>query len=259
MRLAHLNRVQSPIINRARQDLAWQFPEVALVKSKRSVTGDVPLLWGWLANERPSKRYEKLYASTVGEGITDTVRYHAKRLCDLQREEEVIELELRTMLADSAFSGYREVFARFEFGDRISAVLLSQIYPLESYLNAEGKPDVKIARGRKSGKPKKRYLSLSLFQKELGVAPQNESSGDSKKSKVVGGSDLCRTSLWIWVFMRIESKPNRLKNEIGELLGRELDQGKANGRPVRLLRTNICAKAARLLFKELVKKLGQDL
>jgi len=29
LRLAHLNRVQSPIINRARQDLAWQFPEVA--------------------------------------------------------------------------------------------------------------------------------------------------------------------------------------------------------------------------------------
>jgi transposase len=31
LRLSHLNRVQSPIINRARQDLAWQFPEAALV------------------------------------------------------------------------------------------------------------------------------------------------------------------------------------------------------------------------------------
>lgn len=29
LRLAHLNRVQSPILNRLRQDLAWQFPEVA--------------------------------------------------------------------------------------------------------------------------------------------------------------------------------------------------------------------------------------
>jgi transposase len=36
LRLAHLNRVQSPIIIRLRQDLAWQFPEVALVKSVRS-------------------------------------------------------------------------------------------------------------------------------------------------------------------------------------------------------------------------------
>ena len=34
LRLAHLNRVQSPIINRARQDLAWQFPEAALIRSR---------------------------------------------------------------------------------------------------------------------------------------------------------------------------------------------------------------------------------
>jgi len=33
LRLAHLNRVQSPIINRARQELAWQFPEAALIRS----------------------------------------------------------------------------------------------------------------------------------------------------------------------------------------------------------------------------------
>jgi transposase len=52
LRLAHLNRVQSPIINRLRQDLAWQFPEVAHVNSRRAIDGDVPLLWGWLCGER---------------------------------------------------------------------------------------------------------------------------------------------------------------------------------------------------------------
>ncbi len=49
LRLAHLNRVQSPIINRLRQDLAWQFPEVALVRSRRC-SEKVPLLWGWLVS-----------------------------------------------------------------------------------------------------------------------------------------------------------------------------------------------------------------
>jgi hypothetical protein len=58
LRLAHLNRVQSPIINRLRQDLAWQFPEVAHINSKRGANGEVPLLWGWLCGERQSKRYE---------------------------------------------------------------------------------------------------------------------------------------------------------------------------------------------------------
>ena len=255
LRLAHLNRVQSPIINRLRQDLAWQFPEVALVRSRHSVNGEVPLLWGWLASERSSKRYDRLLAETVGEGIKPTVRYHAKRLCDLQKEERVIEQELRQLLAEPQFIKYHQVFARFGFGDRISAILLSQIYPLENYFGSDGKPEVKIRPGRKSGKPTKRHLSLRRFQKALGVAPSLESSGDSHKTKVVGGSDLCRMALWQWVFTRIEPSRNRLKNQIGEVLGNELDQEKAKGRPIKLVRSRICAKAARLLFKELVKEL----
>lgn len=253
LRLAHLNRVQSPIVNRLRQDLAWQFPEIAAVNSQRSPTSDIPLLWGWLAEERASSRYDKLYAETVGLGLTRTVRYHAKRLCELQREEGIIEVELRSLLADPQFFKYRQVFARFGFGERISALLLSQIFPFENYLGADGKPDIKIRTGRKSGKPTKRHLSRRRFEKALGVAPSLESSGDAHRAKVVGGSDLCRIALWQWVFTRIEPKRSRLKNDIGELLGQEIDLEKANGRPIKLVRSRICAKAARLLFKELVK------
>lgn len=258
LRLAHLNRVQSPIVNRLRQDLAWQFPEVALVKSRYGSADQVPLLWGWLAGERTSSRYDRLYAATVGEGIKPTVEYHAKRLCDLQREERVIEKELRELLALPMFSRYHACFARFGFGDRVVALLLSQIYPFENYLDADGKPEVIIRTGRKSGKPTKRHMSLRRFQKALGLAPNQESSGDRHKSKVVGGSDLCRQALWQWVFTRIEPRRSRLKNEIGELLGDELDQEKAKGRPVKLVRSRICAKAARLLFKELVNNLSND-
>lgn len=258
LRLAHLNRVQSPVINRLRQDLAWQFPEVALVRSKCSDNGDVPLLWGWLAGERSSSRYDKLYAQTMGEGIKPTVQFHAQRLCSLQREERMIELELRQMLAEPQFIKYHQVFSHFGFGDRVSALLLSQIYPFENYLDANGKPIVKIRPGRKSGKPTKRYLSQRRFQKALGVAPSQDSSGDSKKIKISGGSDICRQALWQWVFTRIEPKHSRLKNEIGQLLGEELEAEKASGKPVKLVRSRICAKAARLLFKELVKALNHD-
>ena len=257
LRLAHLNRVQSPIMNRARQDLAWQFPEVALVKSRRGELGEAPLLWGWLAGIRKSTRYDRLYSQTVGLGITDTVREHAKRICDLQREEHTIEAELRELLADSRFEHYRTVFKRFGFGDRLSAVIISQIYPIEGFLNAEGKPEVKIRQGRNSKKPTKRHLSLRRFQKALGAAPSMEASGDSRKSKVVGGSDLCRKSLWQWVFTRIEPKRSRLKNDIGKTLGEQLDTEKAAGRPVKLVRNRVAAKGARLLFRELVKCLNQ--
>lgn len=252
LRLAHLNRVQSPIINRLRQDLAWQFPEVALVRSRRGANGEMPLLWAWLGGERTSKRYDYLYQNTVGLGITSSVVRHAQRLCNLQAEEQAIEEELTEMLALPMFQLYREVFHLFGLGSRLQAILISQIYPLENYLGDDGKPIVRIRKGRVSGKPTKRHLSLRRFQKALGMAPSQASSGDSKKSKVVGGSDLCRKALWQWVFTRIEPQRSRLKNEIGVALGEQLDSEKSAGRPVRLVRSRIAVKATKLLFKHLV-------
>ena len=50
LRLAHLNRCQSPVVNRLRQDLAWQFPEIAKVRFTRN--GDrLSLALRWLAGE----------------------------------------------------------------------------------------------------------------------------------------------------------------------------------------------------------------
>lgn len=254
LRLSHLNRVQSPVINRARQDLAWQFPEAALVRSVRS--GEkVPLLWGWLCGQRQSVKYDLILERSIGLGITDEVRRHAGRICDLQREEMTIEFELSKLVAESQFLPYRKVFARFGFGRRVEALLLSQIYPLENYLDADGKPDIKIRIGRRSGKPTKRHLSLRRFCKALGYAPSQESSGDLQKSKVSGGSDLCRRALWQWIFTRIEPQRARLANDIGDRLGEIMDTEKASGRPVRLVRSRVAAKAVKLLFKELVREL----
>jgi transposase len=254
LRLSHLNRVQSPIINRARQDLAWQFPEVALVRSVRS--GEkVPLLWGWLCGQRLSAKYDRLYEESIGLGIDEGVRLHAARICDIQLEEMTVEFQLSKLVSESQFLPYRKVFARFGFGRRVEALLLSQIYPFENYLAADGKPDVKIRNGRLSHKPTKRHLSQRRFCKALGYAPSQESSGDINKSRVSGGSDLCRVALWQWVFTRIEPQRTRLNNEIGARLGEIMDVEKLSGRPVRLVRSRVAAKAVKLLFKELVREL----
>ena len=257
LRLAHLNRVQSPIINRLRQDLAWQFPELAHIKSRRAINGNVPLLWGWLCGERKSKKYDALCDRSIGLGISQTVKHHARRICDLQKEEHSIEMELQQLLIDPKFTAYRKVFKSFGFGLRLESIILSQIYPISAYFGADGKPEVRIRKGRKSGKPTKRYLSLRRFQKSLGLAPSLEASGDKSKIKIVGGSDLCRIAFWQWVFTRIEVKRCRLDNEIGETLGSQLDLEKAAGRSVRLVRSRISAKAAKLLFRELVKGLNK--
>ena len=163
LRLAHLNRVQSPIINRLRQDLAWQFPEIAHINSRRAANGEVPLLWGWLCGERKSKKYDALCVSSIVLCITSTVRHHARRLCDLQREEHSIEMELHELLTDSKFTAYRKVFKSFGFGLRLEAIILSQIYPLENYFGADGKPEVRIRSLSKVGETHKTLPLATAF------------------------------------------------------------------------------------------------
>ncbi len=249
LRLAHLARVQSPIINRIRQDLAWQFPEIAASHSK--------LIWGWLCDKTKSKRLDAAYKVTAGLGLTDSVRLHTERIYQIHAEEEAIEVELLGYLNDSQFDKYRTVFKQFGFGDRIQAILLSQIYPLDNYLE-DGKPIVKIRKGRKSGKPTKRYLSLRRFMKALGMAPTENSSGDKTSKGVVGGSDLCRRSLWQWVFTSVEPFRCRGQNPILKELGAALDEFKVNGKPIKLARMNVAAKAVRMLFKQLLITLYDD-
>jgi len=76
-----------------------------------------------------------------------------------------------------------------------------------------------------------------------------------QKSKVSGGSDLCRKALWQWIFTRIEPQRCRLANDIGSRPGEIMDEEKLSGRPVRLVRSRVAAKAVKLLFKELVREL----
>lgn len=248
LRLFHLNRVQSPIINRIRQDLAWQFPEVA------NIGLDATLFWGWLAEERKAKKYDNLYAQTVGLGLQPETRNSARAICELQRRERVLELQMRACMKDLRFTQYRKVFASFGFGERVEALILSQIYPLENYL-LDGKPEVRIRKGKNSGQPTKRHLSRRRFQKALGVAPTREDSGDKHSSKKAG-SQLCRMALWQWLFTRIEPQRNRVKSHLGKTLGELLDAEKKT-RPVKLARSRVCSKAAAILFRELVKELSQ--
>lgn len=254
LRLHHLNRVQNPIVNRLRQDLAWQFPEVALSQSPRSRSGNVPLLWGWLAGERTSKKYDYKYLNSVGLGLTQTVKRHAQRICDLQREEYAIEDEMQEILANTKYIAYINAFNEFGFGMRTQALILSQIYPLTNFLNADGTPMVEFHKSRNNPKKQsKRRLSERRFQKVLGLAPTEESSGDKKKQKVVG-SALCRKAIWLWVFTKVEPAKYRT-NKITQKLGAILDKEKAGGRPVKLVRSRVSVRACKMLFNILVKQI----
>ena len=245
--------MQSPILNRLRQDLAWQFPEAAFVKSVRGKLGQPPLLWAWIAGIRESKRYDKLYQESIGLGLEQSTRDRSAIICNLQNQEYQIELELRSLFKSKCFHPYFQVFDSFNFGFRLSAILIAYVYPVEQFL-VNGKPEVKIHKGRTSGKPTKRYLSLRRFQKTLGLAPSLEASGDKKGIKTNNGSKLCRKAMWQWVFSALEPKKKRLGTPPTQQLCDYLDTEKANGKPVKLIPSRVAAKAVKLLFKELVHK-----
>ena len=127
---------------------------------------------GWPEKDQAKRKYDRLYVESIGLGIQDSVRQHAARLCSLQGEFMAIEQELYKLLAVQQFTRYGKVFARFGFGQRIDALFLSQIYPLQNYL-ANGEPEIKICNERRSGKATKRYLSWRRFMKALGCAPSH--------------------------------------------------------------------------------------
>lgn len=249
LRLAHLTRIKSPIINRLRQDLAWQFPEIANRDARRYNTS-APLMLRWIAGRSPSGKYNLLYATTIGSGLNDSSRFAASQLCDLFDHESQLEAELTELTRSPEFNPYWPIFDRFGFGLRTGSILLSEIYPFEDYLGADGNPIIVIRKGKHSGKPTRRYMSLRRFKKALGVAPVRKWSGRQVSTTHKSGSALCRKALWRWVFCRIEVARARPENEIGSELGRRRDEYKVAKMPSQKLRSKISAKAVEMLFYE---------
>jgi hypothetical protein len=60
------------------------------------------------------------------------------------------------------------------------------------------------------------------------------------------------------VFTRIEPFKNRGQNPILKELGAALDEFKVNGKPIKLTRMNVAAKAVRMLFNQLLITLYED-
>jgi Transposase IS116/IS110/IS902 family len=210
LQLQSINRIQSAPINRIRQQLAKEFPEAALSESKPGDDGIVPL-WAWLAGrerntQRKSSYYDRLYAKSIapkyGVGISDFTRTLASLICDLRDWENKIVAEILQLLNAPEFMAYRKVMTQFGIGDRQQALFISQIFPIT------------------------KFESLGRFKRRLGMAKDEESSGDKEAYKT-GGSKFCRSQLYLWVLNRIAPQRARPQNDIGQKLGDFYDQRKS--------------------------------
>ncbi|MEA5472143.1 IS110 family transposase [Spirulina sp. 06S082] len=197
LQLKALNRIKSPSENRLKQQLAHEFPEVALREIKPSETDGLPPLYAWIAGiERADHTsgdttYNNLRSRSIATQydieISQFSRHLAKNVCDCSLQEWEMLKELYELLQREEFQPYLEVFERFNFGIKTVAVVLGQVYPFEN------------------------YSSLELFKSRLGLGMVENSSGVSEKSKRERSSKHTRTGLVLWVFSAIcckhRSKP----------------------------------------------------
>jgi hypothetical protein len=258
LRLEHLNRLQTPIVNRMRQELAWQCPEVALVRSAKLQEDLAPLLWGWLARQRKSKKYDRILAATIGSGIETQTRWAAKQYCEIEEEMFKLKKQLVQPIDSPQFEEYLRIFTKFGFGYQLQGYLLGAIYPIEDFLK-DGRPEVKIRKNRQTGKESKLKLSERRFMRAVGMGVVREDSGQKKKGKQ-SGSALCRKALWQWCFCRLEVARNNppLKFVCGQGKDEEqmspaenLRRRKKGRTPVKLARQRVIGRCIRELFKEL--------
>jgi transposase len=250
LRLGHLVRLQSPMINRLKQDLAYAFPERA------DTNTNAPLFWGWLAGMRKSLKYDLELAGSIGSGITVEMQFEAKLLVQVQAEERRIEYELRSILDDSQFEPYRRVMKKYGMGEKVQAMLISQIYPIENFLDKDNQPIVIVSKGKISGKPTAKHISLRKVSKMLGIAPTREQSGKSATTTNKSGSELCRTATWQWLFTRMEVGKSRLKNQTGiEIYAMFLDY--KTHKPIKLARAKTIGKVVRMMFYDLVNEINK--
>jgi hypothetical protein len=205
LRLKHIDRIQSPLLNRLQQDLAWALPEVG---------GSVcaVLFWRWLAGDAKSARYDLLSIDTCGLGITQNMQAMAKLLVDLWRQKAVIEHQMLELLNDPQFDRDRAVMEKYYLPKIAQAIIISQYYPLSNFLGEDGNEIIQISRSRRTDTDTQKPVSLRRFRKALGVAPVREASGKSPTKTKKAGSRLCRIQLWLWLFSTFERKKSKLKS-----------------------------------------------
>lgn len=267
--LEQLDKNRSAMVCQARQRLALEFPEVCHRESKTNEELGFSPFWGWLAGLHTYTRIENDYRNSVapelGIEISEYTRDHALAICQLELRQFKTELHLSELINSPQFWPYLKVFKKFGFGLRNQALLLSLIYPFEKFL-LDGRPWVEWEAGA-DGKPQKRHRSLRAFQSYLGLSYSLKQSGD-KLQKKFGGSDICRSHLYMWAVDRIcLDNPQRLKTEVGQILGAKYDalrkweykEGRrlagTDAIPGRDSIMRVLFKATALLFKELCREL----
>ena len=212
--LVFLRNRRIPVINRLRQQLAHEWPEIATTTIWPSKYGGnkQSKIVKAIATGVYSPALEKSRAATIGLPVSATSRRLAQMLLNFAEIEEALEIEVSEVLQEPDIEPYSAILGRWGMGERSQAVILSRVLPLERLLGPDGRPVVE----RVGPKRSKRKRSLNSFKLLCGLGMVQYQSGDFD-GLIPGGSTDARTALWQWVKTAIVMNPDLENPNIKEL------------------------------------------
>lgn len=203
-----LIRVQSPLINRVKQQLAEEFTEAAIASSEPSTKDGLQPLFVWLSNY-PRKtvnsnkywenKHDKSCLLKYGVAISQFTKDFSWLLCRVHELEFQYRLRLVDLVNSEVFKNYNKVFDQFNFNYKLRAIILIQIYPLT------------------------RFSSRAAFKRRLGMGKEQHQSGDMQFFRNSGSSE-AKSQLLLWCRQRIVNPKFRPTTPIGKELGTKYDE-----------------------------------
>ena len=291
--LEHSNKTSRVVGNYAQQLMSWQWPERKLSSSKTKLEGNLPPLLAFLAEEperctkvgwsRANNDYQKSVARSYDIEIDPYLREQARILAVVHDSDKRLEAELERLIDNPCFEPYHAIFDRFGFPLKIRANILTRIYPFESFLNEEGTEWIEYRvkevekleasytkKGRrvvdKKGKTAKRCKinhSRDIFKMQLGMGSVLKQSGEYWYENKAGSSS-ARVSLWRFSRSMVESRDKLPDTDLAEEMIKFCEKLKFDeagerrkGLIPKAITTKISAKVANMLYRELIRALGQ--
>lgn len=181
LQIQFYNRAGVPLINRLRQQLHWECPELAQRTADRRWLGNPCGLWRAIAGDT-SLKWQPTLDNSIGSGISPFSRELAAKITSIERSVLRIESEVELVLQAPQLQPYLAAMEPFHFGRRTSVALLSAIYPIEKF------------KGKRN--------PLGAFKLCCGLAQVWVESGDFK-GWTAGGDTNIRKALWLWAFVTI--------------------------------------------------------
>jgi len=215
-------------------------------------------LWRFIADEDYPRRIlrERSYQASIGCGLSELSRTLATQICELERKQYGLELEIVELLKSPQFDRYHKILDLFGFGDVTRAAILNRIYPFERFLGPDGKP-IRTKAPSKNNRLHRRDKSLNAFRLSLGNGTKVYQSGQLQLKKAAGPK-YARTALYLHIRTRVVIQGGLTKGQSNLpkylILYRKLYQD-LPPMPINKAISKIQSKCVKDLYRELLSSL----